>query len=623
MSEPFVYDSLCEACKLPFGAAACGTDVIFRVRPLASEGFSHCTLAVCEEFSGQCRERELSIAGTDGNRIRFELCYQVPARAELLWYHFRFWRNDGSGCFLDQSGYRSEGTPVDWQLTVYQPQDHAPTWFGEGITYQIFPDRFCRISLPSSENMVGNRIIHQCWADQPDWLPDEYGDIRNRDFFGGSLNGIRSKLDYLAALSVTAIYLNPIFESASNHRYDTADYLKIDPMLGSEEDFRALCTEAAQRGIRIVLDGVFNHTGFQSRYFNAAGDYPDCGAAQSRASPYYSWYRFSHWPDGYDCWWGIRTLPSVNTQNPEYLRFIAEGPDSVVRHWLKAGASGWRLDVADELPDEFIASIRRTMEETKPGSILLGEVWEDGSNKIAYSRRKRYLLGGEVHGLMNYPFRKAALNWLRDGDANDFRISMERLREHYPPAAFYSCMNFLGTHDTPRILTLLGADRFPEGRAERASYRLSGAEYARGKARLKLGVLLLYAFPGSPVIYYGDEAGMQGFEDPFNRRTYPWGDEDSELLAWYVQLGRLRKSCPALRRGSIRYLVSSGPVLVFVRESDEDLAVCVLNAGATKAAVSFSLPRDVLRNALGEEQFRRADGNFSITVPPCSGYCLI
>ncbi len=623
MSEPFVYDSLCEECKQPFGAAACGTDVIFRVRPLTSEGFSHCALTVREEFSGRRCEREFSPAGTDGDRIRFELCYRVPAEGELLWYHFRFWRNDGSGCFLDQTGYRSEGTPADWQLTVYQPQENAPVWFGAGITYQIFPDRFCRTALPSSEDMVGNRMIHQRWEDQPDWLPDQRGEIRNRDFFGGSLNGIRSKLDYLAALSVTTIYLNPIFESVSNHRYDTADYLKIDPMLGSEADFRALCAEAAQRGIRIVLDGVFNHTGAQSRYFNAGGDYPCCGAAQSRTSPYYNWYRFSRWPDKYDCWWGIRTLPAVNKQDPEYRRFIADGPNSVVRHWLKAGASGWRLDVVDELPDEFIVSIRRAMEETKPGSVLLGEVWEDGSNKIAYSRRKRYLLGGELHGLMNYPFRKAALNWLRGGSADDFRISMERLREHYPPAAFYSCMNFLGTHDTPRILTLLGADRFPEGRAERASYRLSTAEYARGKARLKLAALLLYAFPGSPAVYYGDEAGMQGFEDPFNRRTYPWGEEDSELLAWYVQLGKLRKSHSALRCGSIRYLVSSDSVLVFTRKSDEELAVCVLNAGDQGAAVSFSLPRDVLRDALGTAEFRCADGNFSIAIPPCSGYCLI
>lgn len=623
MSEPFVYDSLCEQCKQPFGAAVCGTDVIFRVRPLVSEGFSHCALIVREDFSGRCYERELSPAGTGGERLRFELCFTAPAQPDLVWYHFRFWRSDGSSCFLDESGYRSDPPTADWQLTVYQAPSLEPSWFGEGVTYQILPDRFFRTSFPSSKNMIGNRMIHQNWNDQPDWLPDEHGEIRNRDFFGGSLEGICAKLDVLASLSVTTIYLNPIFESASNHRYDTADYRKIDPMLGNEEDFRRLCAEAEHRGIRVILDGVFSHTGSQSRYFNACGDYSDCGAFQSKDSPYFSWYHFSHWPTSYESWWGIHTLPSVNKENPEYRRFIAGGPDSVICHWLNAGASGWRLDVADELPDDFIALIRRAMEETKPGSILLGEVWEDGSNKIAYSQRRRYLLGSETHGLMNYPFRRAALEWLQGGDANDFRLSMERLREHYPPSAFYSCMNFLGTHDTPRILTLLGITEIPQGRSDRAAFRLSDAEYARAKAKLKLAALLLFAFPGSPTIYYGDEAGMQGFEDPFNRRTYPWGHEDADLLSHYKQLGKLRKAHSALRHGSIRYLVSSGGVLVFARESGNDMILCALNAGNSFASSAFSLPCAALHRIDTGEVFLSAQSRFSIPLPPCSGYYLV
>ena len=623
MSEPFVYDALCELCKQPFGAAVCGTDVIFRVRPLASEGFSHCALLAREEFSGKFNDWECVPSGTDGPRQRFELRLPVPSEPELIWYCFRFWRDDGSGCFLDGTGYRS--TPPDdlWQLTVYRPSAVEPAWFGEGITYQIFPDRFCRTELPTMENLVGSRMIHQSWNDAPDWLPDEHGEIRNRDFFGGSLAGIRAKLDYLASLSVSTIYVNPIFESASNHRYNTADYRKIDPMLGTEEEFSLLCQEAQQRGIRIVLDGVFNHTGSQSRYFNADGHYPDCGAAQSKNSPYFSWYSFSHWPDKYDAWWGISTLPAVNEENPDYRRFIAEDGDSVIRHWLRAGASGWRLDVADELPDDFIALIRQAMDETKPGSLLLGEVWEDGSNKIAYSKRRRYLLGGETHGLMNYPFRTAALNWLRGGDANDFRLSMERLREHYPPSAFYTCMNFLGTHDTPRILTLLGASEIPQGRAARAAFRLSEAEYARGRAKLKLAARLLFAFPGSPTVYYGDEAGMQGFEDPFNRRTYPWGQEDKDLLAFYRDLGAQRKAHASLRRGSIRYLFSSGSVLVFVREWDGDVVVCALNAGSTAVTVDFLLSCGTLRSVAAKTVFSSQDGRFSIPLPPCSGDFLV
>jgi cyclomaltodextrinase len=622
MSEPFVYDSLCELCKQPFGAAACGTDVIFRVRPLASEGFSHCALTVREEFSGRYYERQLLPTGTDGDRRRFELRFSAPAEPELIWYSFRFWRDDGSGCFLDGTGYRSTPPEDLWQLTVYRPSAMEPTWFGQGVTYQIFPDRFFRTGLPTAENLIGDRMIHQSWDDTPEWLPDEHGEIRNRDFYGGSLAGIRAKLDYLSSLSVSTIYVNPIFESASNHRYNTADYRKIDPMLGTEEDFSLLCQEARQRGIRIILDGVFNHTGSRSRYFNADGHYHDCGAAQSKDSPYFSWYTFSHWPDKYDAWWGISTLPAVNEENPDYRRFIAEDGDSVIRRWLRAGASGWRLDVADELPDDFIALIRQVMDETKPGSVLLGEVWEDGSNKIAYSKRRRYLLGGETHGLMNYPFRTAALEWLRGGDANDFRLSMERLREHYPPSAFYSCMNFLGTHDTPRILTLLGAAEIPQDRAARAAFRLSDAEYARGKARLMLAARLLFAFPGSPAVYYGDEAGMQGFEDPFNRRTYPWGQEDAELLAFYRNLGAQRKSHPALCRGGIRYLVSSGGVLIFLRECGSDIVVCALNAGETTAAAQFSLPCASLRQMDTREIMLPENGCFSLSLPPCRGCYL-
>ena len=241
--------------------------------------------------------------------------------------------------------------------------------------------------------MVGNRWVHESWEEAPAWKPDADGEIRNRDFFGGNLKGIQEKLDYLQSLSVTTLYLCPIFESASNHRYNTADYGTIDPMLGTDEDFRALCTEAEKRGMRIVLDGVFNHIGSQSLYFNADGFYPTLGAAQSKESPYYPWFRFSSWPNEYESWWGFKTLPSVEETNKDYVNFIIDDENSIVRRWLRAGASGWRLDVADELPDGFIEKIRTAMEETKPDTLLIGEVWEDGTTKIAYNQRRRYLLG--------------------------------------------------------------------------------------------------------------------------------------------------------------------------------------------------------------------------------------
>lgn len=335
MSEPFVFDPRCDLCKEPFGAVPCGTAVTFHCRPLATEGFSHCALVLSCEFSGTQREQELPLEGFAGERLCFSGTLTAPELPDLLWYHFRFWREDGTGCLLDKTGYRSDGQAVSWQLTVYQ-ESRTPGWFGAGVTYQIFPDRFCRLALVDSAGLVGRRWVHEDWDDTPEWRPDPDGEIRNRDFFGGTLAGITSKLDDLKALGVTTLYLCPIFESASNHRYNTADYTRIDPMLGTEADFRALCAQARQRGMRVILDGVFNHTGSQSMYFNADGYYPTLGAAQSQDSPWYSWYRFHHWPDSYDSWWGIRTLPAVEESSPSYVDFIIDAKDSIIRRWLRA-----------------------------------------------------------------------------------------------------------------------------------------------------------------------------------------------------------------------------------------------------------------------------------------------
>ena len=330
------------------------------------------------------------------------------------------------------------------------------------------------------------------------------------------MQGVEEKLDYLHSLGVRTLYFCPIFEAAENHRYGTADYRAIDPMLGTEEDFSRLCREAHRRDMRVMLDGVFNHTGFVSRYFNGDGFYPELGAHQSQDSPYYSWYNFYQWPDQYESWWGIYSLPSMNEHDPAYREFIFGGEDSVVRRWLRAGADGWRLDVADELPDDFVAGIHAAARAEKPDAVVIGEVWEDGSTKVAYGVRRKHILGRHCDGLMNYPFRGAALDYLRGGDAADFMETMETLRENYPPFAYYSAMNSLGTHDTPRILTLLGvgSECRERSREWRASFRMEADQRRRGKELLKLGAALLFAFPGSPTVYYGDEAGMEGFEDP-------------------------------------------------------------------------------------------------------------
>ena len=615
MSEPFVFDPRCDLCKVPFGAVVCGREVTIHCRPMTCEGFSNCSIVLHSEFAKVWKEYELSVTGAAGDRTCFSVTFPAPDQPDLVWYHFRFRRSDGTGCDLDKSGYRSDGLIDPWQMTVYR-ESRSPKWFGAGVTYQIFPDRFCRLKMPDPEGLIGNRWVHENWDDVPEWRPDPDGEIRNRDFFGGSLAGVTSKLDDLAALGVTTLYFCPIFESASNHRYNTADYRTIDPMLGTEEDFKTLCAEAKARGMRVILDGVFNHTGSQSLYFNADGFYPTVGAAQNPTSPYYDWFSFHPWPDDYDAWWGIKTLPAVREDCPSYVDYIIENEDSIIRHWLKAGASGWRLDVADELPDWFIEKIRAVMDEAAPDSLLMGEVWEDASTKVAYSQRRKYLLGSELHGVMNYPFRTALLAYLKGGNADDFRDAMETLRENYPHDAFYSAMNFLGTHDTPRILTMLGADQVPQSKDERAAFRLSPEQRKKGLA------LVLFTFPGSPTVYYGDEAGMEGCEDPFNRGAYPWGHEDKDLKARFSLLGQLRKQRQSLQSGSIQWLRASGSLLAFARELPQERTVTVVNADALSHILTLPWTAPFAMDRLSGQSFPVKDGILTVELPPYGGLLL-
>lgn len=599
--------------KNPFGAIPCGGRVELCCRPLAIDDFNHCSVIIRREFAGVQTELELQFSGYWEDRACFSLSLELPEEPDLLWYHFHFWRDNGTGCLYDKTGYRSEGEPVDWQLTVYR-ESHTPQWFGAGATYQIFPDRYCRLSLPDPSGLVGDRWVHENWSDMPAWRP-ENGEVKNRDFFGGSLAGIQAHLDDLEALGVSTLYLCPIFEAASNHRYNTANYEHIDPMLGTEEDFRNLCAEAKRRGIHVILDGVFNHTGSQSIYFNADGFYPTLGAAQSMDSPYYPWFSFMNWPHTYESWWGITTLPNVREDNPAYVDYIIENEDSIVRRWLRAGASGWRLDVADELPDEFIVKLRQAVEETDPESLLIGEVWEDASNKISYSRRRRYLLGQELHGVMNYPFRTALLAYLLGGNASEFREAMESIRENYPPMAFYSAMNFLGTHDTPRILTVLGGTALPDDREWQSNYHLSPEARRMALARVRLAAAVLFTFPGSPMVYYGDEVGMEGCGDPFNRGTFPWGQEDTDLQSWFRQLGTLRKQRASLQRGTLRWICAEGALLCYARVLENEATVTIINAGSEER--SFTIGEgctDLMSGAL------LAGGG--LRLPPYSGYVL-
>ena len=614
MSTP-LFDPKDRNCKSPFGAVDLFAAVDFTFRP-QGEAITGVTLLCFHEFAD--RWTEVKLLPSEGGT--FSGTFFAPSEPELVWYHFRLdWADGGTSCY-GKGGFESWDKVTPWQLTVCDARKKTPDWFGRGVTYQIFPDRFCRAKKRDVSGLVGHRVLRENWDETPCHTPNEYGE-HCWDFFGGDLGGITQKLDYLASLGVTTLYLNPIFEASTNHRYDTADYENIDPLLGTLDDFRTLCREAKARNMRMMLDGVFNHTGAKSRYFNQDGFYPTLGAAQSPDSPYASWYNFHPFPDDFDAWWGIKDLPAVNEGEKSYVNFIADGENSIIRRYLREGADGWRLDVADELPDEFIAHIRAAMRDF-PDSFLLGEVWEDASHKIAYSKRRRYLLGEELHGVMNYPFRNALLDFLRGSDAACFRNTMETQRENYPRAAYYGAMNFLSTHDTPRLLTVLGCENAPADRAERGSYRLSPTERERGKALLKLAALVMFAFPGSPTVYYGDEAGMEGFEDPFNRRTYPWGKEDEELLAHFRALGTFRRDSEALCSGEIDYLAAERRVLAFRRSTWYETVLTAVNAGESEVSLTLPWEGKTAVDVLTQRRFAAENGSITLTLAPCEGVLL-
>ena len=409
--------------------------------------------------------------------------------------------------------------------------------------------------------------VHENKDDVPVYLPNANGEVLNNDFYGGNLNGIREKLPYLHALGVEILYLNPIFYAWSTHRYDTCDYKRIDPMLGSEADFRALCGAAHALGMKIILDGVFSHVGSRSAYFQQAIHDP--------ASPYRGWFRFKQYPNVYDSWWGITTLPCIDKLNPDYMDYIIDSDDSVVVRWLKLGADGWRLDVVDELPDAFLARLRERIRQVKPDAILIGEVWEDASNKIAYDCRRRYFTDRQLDSVMNYPWQKAILRYVRgEDDGTGLGASIRTIAENYPPDVLQAVMNILSTHDTPRAINAI-LDPRDGDRAELARRHFTAEQLAEGKKRLKMAAFLQFMLPGMPCIYYGDEAGMTGYRDPFNRAYYPWGREDGNLISFYRSLARVKKASPALRRGTVLVLEAGGGRLMLLRQYEgKNVAVC-------------------------------------------------
>ena len=608
----------------PTGAVQAHTNIHFKLLVPREFRCSAARLMVGEEFTKQVKTLGLFWCGMNGEDHEWWECDFTPEQSGLYFYRFEIdtWRGTLgiTSRFGGESGIDEFGAPEGecWQLTVFESQYQTPDWLSGGIMYQIFPDRYYR-SGTTKYNVPQDRYLHQRWGSQPEWRPNHQGEITNSDYFGGDLEGIIQKLDYLQSLGITCIYLNPIFEAHSNHRYDTADYTKVDPLLGTKEDFKRLCKEANKRGMHIMLDGVFNHTGSDSIYFNRKGRYQTLGAYQSQESPYYDWYQFYQWPEQYACWWNFETLPNVNETNETYNAYI-NGTDGVIQTWLKAGADGWRLDVADELPDLFLDDITKAAKQVKPTSMILGEVWEDASNKMAYGQRRRYLLGKQLDSVMNYPFREAIIGFLTGKNPAEMMELIMTVLEHYPPSAIHLLMNHIGTHDTERILTVLGGEPLNgRDREWQSKTKLSQEQRSKGLALLKLASLMQYTLPGIPCVYYGDEAGMEGYRDPFNRVCFPWGHEDAELVNWYRSLGKIRHSCEVLKQGTLEPYYADDDCFVYVR-SDEAVGqklLVAVNRTAQRKQLCMVQEWETASALLG-----KAVWNGTLTLEPY-GYALL
>lgn len=560
-------------------------------------GITRASLFIKNDNEQDFREEELTWTFTSLDLDYYEASLPVKETG-LFWFYARL-HGFGGDYLVVRRGSKAvidhEYAGFDsFQFTVYSSDMTTPDFIKGGLFYHIFVDRFYKGHTDAPDNKPYNEerpvVRRSDWGGEPVFKPDENGEILNNDFFGGNIAGITEKLPYLESLGVTCLYLSPIFEAYSNHKYDTSDYSKIDSMFGDEEDFKRLCEAAKEHGMRVILDGVFNHTGADSVYFNRFQTYgKKTGAYNDFKSPYHNWYHFIMYPRVYDSWWGITTLPTVNKDDLDYRNYLF-GENGIIRKWLRLGASGWRLDVADELSDDFLMQLKSAARAEKSDALILGEVWEDASNKIAYGTRKKYMRGQELDSVMNYPIKNGIIQFIRYGNAEALEWALETELENYPPEIVDCLMNILGTHDTARILTVLGGTELPgdASREIRHNTRMDKPELNAAIGLLKLAVLIQMTIPGVPCIYYGDEAGMEGYNDPFNRRCFPWGNEQKELTDHYRKLSTIRRENPVFIHSDTRVIHAADSVFLFERTCSSEHIIVGVNRGYT--AVTYEVP---------------------------------
>ena len=544
-----LHDSHNEFYRTPSGPAPAGSNVLIRL---------HCDEATSVVLRTWMTE-ELCYTMLPTAEHVWEVAIPLPTTPGLFWYYFLIYRKDGRtiryGNQPDKLGgvgvAYDHGEPESFQITLYDPAYKTPEAFHGANIYQIFPDRFRHAPTKAVDDRK-DRYVHKNWDEELLGVGDlRGGKYQELDFYGGTLTGIQEKLPYLKDMGIDIIYLNPIFRARSNHRYDTGDYTQVDPLCGTNTEFTELCEAAKKVGIRVMLDGVFSHTGEDSVYFNHFGHYPTLGAYQGQSSPYYDWYTFNHYPEDYKAWWGILSLPELRKDNPEYQKFMFQPHEGVVPRWIEAGSCGWRLDVADELPVDFLRKLRAAAKAADPEAVVLGEVWEDASNKVAYGETRCYCTGDTLDSVMNYPVREAILNFVMGKtSASTFVRLIHHQEEVYPAQFRYALMNFVGSHDRCRALNILAGRECQElSKADQQHVHLNVEEYELAVRRYKLCIDLLCALPGCATVYYGDEVGLTGCHDPWNRRAFPWGREDKSLQKYVANKLRHRQESDLLRLG--------------------------------------------------------------------------
>ena len=617
--------------RQPFGARPCASDVeIFFDCYKEAANVTFCYTYGLYDFSYH-EEPMYSVSGLG----RYRVGLMLPNEPSILFYWFRFncpgdleglpehfkTNNgdssmitlyygasldlaDGEGTLYDcppRVGADEDKYPYAFQITVYNRDFKTPDFLKGAMMYQIFPDRFSRDSSFDFARMTSldpreERIYHEDWNEDVDTKGKPETGYLACDFYGGSLKGIEEKLDYIKELGINVLYLNPIFEARSSHRYDTADYLNVDPILGGTAAFMSLQNACKERGIKIILDGVFSHTGADSRYFNKFDRYDGVGAYKAyrdgEESRYRSWYNFYRNEDGsvgYRSWWGFPDLPDVNENDLSYRNFVF-GKGGVVDTWTSRGASGFRLDVSDELPDSFIRQMRTTVKE-KLGDegAVIGEVWEDASNKCSYGSYRDFMLGNTHDSVMGYTFRHILLDFLCgyiDADIADSRF--EGYRERYPMEAYYAMMNLVSSHDVPRIMTALSKPCDTDDRDIQRGFKVSSQDIDRVSSLAKMAFAFQTCYIGASCIYYGDEILMEGYKDPFNRRTYPWhktGLRQQESFVFFKRIAGLRSVNQCLKTGFYKTLMAEGGSFAIARYLKEGKDAFGRDASGSKAIV--------------------------------------